>query len=276
MQPLANPLVPASDDLSTVQRDLRFVPSVNPSPKVLSPADIDAYNRDGHLGPYRILSESEAGTLRAFFDGILADALARGENSYSIAGAHRKFGEIWDLLHHPAIVDRVADLLGDDIVAWGSHFFCKLPGDGKIVDWHQDAVYWPMTPSKTVTVWLAVDDADVENACMRFVPGSHLHGPLTHLPSAAADDNVLNLKVTDPLSFGRTPYDDILRAGEASFHSDLLLHGSDANRSDRRRCGITLRYCAASVRAYLGWNEKGMVVRGSDPDGHWANPGRPG
>lgn len=275
MQPLANPLVPAADDLSAVERDLRFIPSDNPNPQVLSPAEVERYNRDGHLGPFSILSPGEVDTLRAFFDRILDEALARGENSYSIASAHRRHAPVWDLLHHPAIVDRVADLLGDNVVAWGSHFFCKMPGDGKIVDWHQDAVYWPMTPSKTTTVWLAVDDTDTENACMRFVPGSHVHGPLTHLPSAAADDNVLNLKVTDPLSYGLPPYDNVLRAGQASFHSDLLLHGSDANRSNRRRCGITLRYCAASVRAYLGWNEKGMVVRGSDPDNHWANPARP-
>ena len=54
------------------------------------------------------------------------------------------------------------------------------------------------------------------------------------------------------------PSDDELKAGEVSLHSDLLLHGSEANHSDRRRCGLTLRYCAADVRAGLGWNEKGV------------------
>ena len=66
-----------------------------------------------------------------------------------------------------------------------------------------------------------------------------------------------------------------LPAGFVSIHSDLLLHGSDANESDRRRCGLTLRYCAADVRAGLDWNAKGVVVSGSDPSGHWANPPRP-
>jgi len=275
VQPLSNPLVPDGADLADIPRDLRFRPVDNPTPSALSPEDIAAYNRDGHIGPLRILPRGEVDDLRAWFDRLLAETLAAGGSSYSIATAHRRHGRIWDLLHHPAIVDRVADLLGPDVVAWGSHFFCKMPGDGKIVDWHQDAVYWPMTPSRTVTVWLAIDDADTENACMRFVPGSHLHGPLTHLPSTAAEDNVLNLKVDDPLAHGRAPFDDVLEAGEASMHSDLLLHGSLANASTRRRCGITLRYCAADVRAYLGWNEKGIVVRGSDPDGHWANPARP-
>jgi hypothetical protein len=95
-----------------------------------------------------------------------------------------------------------------------------------------------------------------------------------HLPSEAAEDNVLNQKVENPERFG-TPVDDSLQAGEISLHSDLLLHGSEPNRSDRRRCGLTLRYCAAEVRAYLGWNEKGVVVSGNDSDGHWANPPRP-
>jgi ectoine hydroxylase-related dioxygenase (phytanoyl-CoA dioxygenase family) len=66
-----------------------------------------------------------------------------------------------------------------------------------------------------------------------------------------------------------------LKAGEVSVHSDLLLHGSEANNSSRRRCGLTLRYCAALVRAELGWNAKGVLVSGSDPSGHWTNPPRP-
>jgi ectoine hydroxylase-related dioxygenase (phytanoyl-CoA dioxygenase family) len=181
---------------------------------------------------------------------------------------------VYDILRDPRIVACVRDLLGENVVGWGAHFFCKMPRDNKTVAWHQDAIYWPLTPSKTVTVWLAIDDADPENANMRFIPGSHRHGPVMHLPSEAAEDNVLNQKVENPERFG-TPVDDSLRAGEISLHSDLLLHGSEPNRSDRRRCGLTLRYCAAEVRAYLGWNEKGVVVSGTDSDGHWANPPRP-
>jgi non-haem Fe2+, alpha-ketoglutarate-dependent halogenase len=66
-----------------------------------------------------------------------------------------------------------------------------------------------------------------------------------------------------------------LKAGEISIHSDLLLHGSEANESNKRRCGLTLRYCPALVRADLGWNEKGVIVSGKDESGHWRNPARP-
>ena len=60
-----------------------------------------------------------------------------------------------------------------------------------------------------------------------------------------------------------------------SIHADLLLHGSEANDSDRRRCGLTLRYCAADVKAHLGWDQKGVVVGGTDAQGNWANRARP-
>ena len=70
-------------------------------------------------------------------------------------------------------------------------------------------------------------------------------------------------------------FDDVLRAGEMSIHSDLLLHSSNQNDSNRRRCGLTLRYCTPDVRAGSDWNQKGVVVNGSDPEHHWANPARP-
>jgi non-heme Fe2+,alpha-ketoglutarate-dependent halogenase len=274
-RPASLPYVPDYDDLAQIPRDLRFHPVENARPTALTAAQIAAFNRDGFIRPVPLFDDAEINDLRLYFDALLEKTLAAGGNSYSIATAHRKYGRVWDLIRHPKIVACVKDLLGENVVGWGGHVFCKLPRDGKRVDWHQDAVYWPLTPSKTVTVWLAIDDADTQNACMRFIPGSHRHGPLTHLPSSAAEENVLNLKVADPLGYGGTPVDDVLTAGEVSLHNDLLLHGSEPNDSDRRRCGLTLRYCAADVRAYLGWTEKGIVVAGEDRDHHWLDAPRP-
>src|SRR5213078_3074180 len=91
-------------------------------------------------------------------------------------------------------------LLGENVIGWGSHFFCKMPGDGKSVSWHQDASYWPLTPSKAVTVWLAIDDADVGNACMRFIPGSHWFGHLTYrMTGGAGGRGVAGRRVLGPL-----------------------------------------------------------------------------
>jgi non-haem Fe2+, alpha-ketoglutarate-dependent halogenase len=267
-------VIPGQTELDQIERDLRFHPTVNDSPRVLSREQIAQFNRDGYLRGIRIFSEAEISGIRAYFDELLARVIAAGGDSYSISTAHARYGRVWDLLTDRRITAHVSDLLGPNVVAWGSHFFCKMPHDGKAVAWHQDASYWPLTPSKAVTVWLAVDDADVENACMRFIAGSHHSGYLTYRPSSAAEHNVLNQTIDNPLQYG-TEVCDELKAGEISIHSDLLLHGSEANDSDRRRCGLTLRYAAAEVRAHMEWNQKGVIVAGADPTGHWANRPRP-
>jgi hypothetical protein len=268
-------ITPEQPDLDRLPRDLRFHPCTNDRPRVLSRDQVGAFNRDGFLKGLPVFSEAEADAHRRYFDALLARVLAAGGDSYSISTAHLRYGKVYDLLTEPRIVALVRDLLGADVVGWGSHFFCKMPGDGKAVAWHQDASYWPLSPSRAVTVWLAIDDAEVENGCMRFLAGSHHHGHLTFRPSDPAEHNVLNQTIEDAERYG-TPVDVELKAGSASLHSDLLLHGSQANRSQRRRCGLTLRYCAAEVRAGLGWNAKGVLVSGTDLSGHWANPPRPG
>ena len=59
----------------------------------------------------------------------------------------------YDLLYHSTIVGDGRDILGDDVIGWGSHNFCKLLRDPKRVSWHQEASYWPVPPSKMVTVY---------------------------------------------------------------------------------------------------------------------------
>jgi hypothetical protein len=267
-------ITPTAEQLAALPRELGFLPVENPSPRWLSGQDIDRFNELGYLMPFDGLDDAEARELRAFFDGVLAGFLELGRDSYSINSAHLRFGRIHDLMRHPRLIGPVADLIGPDVVAWGAHFFCKLPRDGRAVPWHQDCAYWPLSPSRTVTLWLAIDDADPENANMRFIPRSHRLGLIGYGETGEASD-VLNLAVTDPERFGDPPVDVSLRAGQFSIHSDLLVHGSEANDSDRRRCGLTLRYASAGVRAWYGWERKGFVVLGSDPLGRWANAPRP-
>jgi len=263
------------DNVAQMERDLAFHPCTNTQPAALTSTQINHFNQKGYVTGLGIFDTTEVTDIRTYFDALLDRVIASGKDSYSLSSAHLAYGRVYDLLKEPRIVDRVGDLLGDDVIGWGAHFFCKMPGDGKRVSWHQDASYWPLTPSKTATMWLAIDDADPENANMRLIPGSHLKGHLTYRMSDDDEDNVLNQTVDNAESYGDEPADITLQTGQASVHSDLLLHGSEANTSTRRRCGLTLRYCAADVRAQMGWQDKGIVVRGDDPSGHWTNQVRP-
>src|ERR1022692_1009030 len=265
---------PDQQDLAQLPRDLQFHPVRNDRPRVLTREHIEQFNRDGYVNGLTAYSTDAIAEIREYFDRLLAKVVAAGGDSYSISSAHLKYGRVWDILTQPTIVAHVQDLLGENVIGWGSHFFCKMPGDGKAVAWHQDSSYWPLSPSKAVTVWLAIDDADVENACMRFVAGSHHYGHMTFRASDSHEHNVLNQTIENAEQYGKVA-DDCLKAGQFSMHSDLLLHGSEANASQRRRCGLTLRYAASEVRAYLDWNQKGVWVAGGDPSGHWANRPRP-
>ena len=267
-------IVPDRESIATVQREIGFSETRNPSPDALTADQIATWNRDGYLAPLDVYGGQAIDEIRNYFDDLLAKTLAEGGNSYSISSAHLKHARVWDMLTHPRIVGYVADLLGEDVIGWGSHFFCKLPGDGKRVDWHQDCSYWPLTPTRAVTIWLAIDDADLDNGGMEVFAGSHRHGLIEFETSDSDSDNVLDQTVSNPQQYGRRTHTP-LRAGQISIHSDLLLHGSAPNDSERRRCGLTLRYCPADVHAYLGWNRKGVVVRGSADPAAWPGAAKP-
>ncbi len=174
----------------------------------------------------------------------------------------------------PRILDRVEDLIGPNLVCTMTHYFCKMPADPKQVSWHQDASYWPLTPSKVVTVWLAIDDVDEAMGPMRVIPGSHRHGQIPFERSAVEENNVLGQTVTNPDDFG-DPVSFVMKAGQVSIHTDLLLHGSEPNRTDRRRCGLTLRYMPPDVRGRDPEHQSAIIARGEDPSGYWIHIERP-
>lgn len=257
------------------ERDLSFQPVVNLAPRVLTPEQVAFYNTHGYVAPFRAYTPAEAERNRAYFDDLLAkvQSARKDLDAYSINGYHVCCAGLHDIVTHPAILDHVQDIIGPDIICWGSHFFCKVAHDPRKVAWHQDASYWPLTPARTVTVWLAIDDADRENAAMMFLPGTHTRGHLKW--RQVSGPAVLNQEIEDIAQFGEPIFDE-LKAGEFSLHADMLAHGSEPNCSDRRRCGLTIRYCPPSVRALNPrWTRGGVFCRGSDPAGHWANNPRP-
>jgi non-heme Fe2+,alpha-ketoglutarate-dependent halogenase len=263
------------DAYPELKRDLRFFPLGVDDPAHLDAAQIEHYNRSGFISPVDVFDAREIAQIRGYFDDLLDKALAAGWNSYELTNWHKHCRGVWDLVTDTRILDVVQDLLGETMILRHSHFFCKLPGDGKRVSWHQDASYWPISPSKVVSAWLAIDDVDVDNAAMHVIPGSHLKAQVPFVESAEDENNVLNQTVRDPQSHGEAPVALVLDAGQMSLHSDWILHGSEVNHSNRRRCGLAMRFLSADVRAFNGWNQHSIVCRGVEPSGHWANHPRP-
>lgn len=257
------------------QRDLSFEPATKDGLKRLTAQQIDNYNEDGYLKGFNIFDDREVAQNRAYFDSLLdqLEKMNDGRDAYAINCYQTRCRGIYDLATDERILDYVEDLIGPNVICWATHFFCKLPHNPKTVPWHQDASYWQLTPSRTVTVWLAIDDADVENACMHVIPGTHRMGHLKW--KHTQQDAVLGLEIMDVDRLGE-PAPIELKAGQIELHADMLVHGSSPNQSDRRRCGLTLRYCPPHVRALTpAWASDSIIARGKDPSGQWANNPRP-
>ena len=263
------------DAYPELERDLKFYPLGVKNPTVLSPVQIDRYNDQGYLFPIRVFDDREIVEIREYFDALLPRALAAGWNSYEMINWHKTCRGVYDVVTNSRILDVIQDLLGDTVILRHSHFFVKLPGDGKRVSWHQDSSYWPLSRSKVVSAWLAIDDSTIENGAMQVIPGSHKAAQIAFHDSEPEENNVLSQTVRDADRYGDAPVSLVLKAGEMSLHSDWTLHGSDVNQSEQRRCGLAMRFLSSDVQAYNGWNAHSVICRGQDPTGHWADHARP-
>ena len=224
------------------------------------------YSEQGYVKNLPVFSHDGAVELQGLFEE-LSSRLPSHVDINKTNMWHKASKKFHDLCRTPEILDYVEDILGPNFVQWGGQFFHKEPQSGSVVPWHQDAQYWPLEPANAVTVWLAVYDSDEENGAMKVVSGSHKKGAngFKHHTNDASH-LVLDQEVSeDQIDKDKIVYMN-LKAGEISLHNDALLHGSDPNNSNRKRCGITMRFSPTNVKGDL--NEwpffETQLARGED------------
>jgi phytanoyl-CoA hydroxylase len=142
----------------------------------------------------------------------------------------------------PKLVPMLEALIGPKPILYGDMALCKPPRIGSEKPWHQDGAYFTYEPfGAGVDVWLALDDAAIENGCMFVLPGAHKLGPKKHV-------HLNDCTVAE----GRYDYSQAvpveLRAGGILFFSTLLPHYTPPNRSEMRRRAVQLFYRAAHTR----------------------------
>jgi hypothetical protein len=215
----------------------------------LSAAERTHYRTAGWVRPAFRLPAAQVGAMRSALDDLIArnpgvrpeklvSAHIEGDNGEGVRGS----AAFLDLARDPDIVELVSGVIGDDVILWGCHVFCKPPGDGYETPWHQDGHYWPIRPLATCTVWVALEESDVGNGCLRVIPGSQRDHVLhAHLHEDRADLTLQQRMA--PGTFDETTAVDIeLAPGEMSLHDVYMIHGARPNRSARRRTGVALRY----------------------------------
>jgi hypothetical protein len=217
----------------------------------LTDEQVAFFHEQGYVSGVQILSAAQVDVLRSelaewFQPGHPGQELWHEYHSnestdpntvlFHALGAWRIKPGFHDVLWHPAFTGPASQLLGGAVRFWHDQLFCKPAHHGGVVAWHQDYSYWTRTqPMAHLTCWIALDDSTRENGCLHYVPGSHRWNllPITGL----AGDMEAIRGVLDDAQWKQfqQPVAIELKAGEASFHHPLMVHGSFANRTDRPR-----------------------------------------
>lgn len=221
--------------------------------KLLSPEQVSEYHDRGYIVPDYQLPDALLTEMRIEYKKLLennadldADFLLgphlKKPGSQGVIGSEKWF----EFATHPDLVQMASQLIGDDIILWGTTIFGKPAKTGKGTPWHQDGDYYPIKPLETLTIWIALDDVTEENGPMRFIPGSH-KGKKSYSHHREERSDMTIFDVCDSEHFDESTAEDlIIKAGQVSFHDVYMIHGSGPNLTDQRRAAFVVRLMPAT------------------------------
>ena len=225
--------------------------------------DVNEFERSGFVIGVPLLSENQIAALRdalsdlitenaddpLFYEYHSNESNDDGNRLLHALGAWRISTAFHDLIFYRPIIEIAETLLDGPVRFWHDQVFVKPARDGAVVAWHQDDSYWTRTvPLAHLTCWIGLDDSDEENGCVQYVPGSHRWHLLPRGDLANDMTTVfghLNAEQKDAF----LPVPAVMKAGEASFHHPMMVHGSYENRSDRPRRALVLNFMRDGVRS---------------------------
>ncbi len=259
----------------------------------LSPAELQRFHRDGYIGPFDLYEPTEMETqLRALRPKLLSTKNAIYGSQKAVSGvtnlsSYDRHIDIDFLAQHitrPQIVDRVASVIGPDVLCWRSEFFPKYPGD-EGTDWHQadnfsnvagskhPQIVWPQDAEfgGTITVWTAFTSATIETGALQFIPGSHKTMNYDETKVMTYNADTINVVTKAGVRRGFFGYDYrqlqkdpdwspdesravslVMRQGQFVLFWSTLMHASHPHLglTDEMRLGYAARYLPTSVHVY--------------------------
>jgi ectoine hydroxylase-related dioxygenase (phytanoyl-CoA dioxygenase family) len=227
----------------------------------LKKEQIDFFQTNGYLAGIKLLDEGQVDQLNMqllevmdishpghdlLYEFHLNESTDPGKVIFHALGHWRMTTGFHDVLWNPALVMAAYQLLGNKAVRfWHDQLFCKPAHHGGVVAWHQDYSYWTRSkPMQHLTAWIGLDDANVENGCLHYIPGSHKWGFLDK-PVLTGEMEGLNAFLNeDQQEQLRHPVPIVMKKGHATFHHPLLVHGSFENKSDKPRRAFVINVFA--------------------------------
>lgn len=236
--------------------------------KKLRQDEVDGYRRDGYVAPIPVLAADEVAGYRADLEDFERRSGAKldfPEKSKS----YLLFDWADAIVHHPAVLDAVEDVIGPDILCYHLTMHIKEPDTDAIIVWHQDDDYFHLAPAEHVTAWVALSDATAAAGCMRMVPGAHTEGLIPHIEDPQPNHLIRRGKgIFDRFA------DDAgelvpVPAGSMSLHHTHTPHCSGPNRGRDRRIGVGISYIPAHVKPMTTPVNSALLVRGEDRYGYY-------
>lgn len=212
----------------------------------LTAEQVEFYREDGYLALPCLTTADELERLRAIYDRLFEQRVGREQgNQFDLAGADQDeetaslpqilgpsqyAPELKDSLYWRNALRVAQQLLGPETRYMGEHAILKPPFHGAPTPWHQDEAYWnPALEYNSLSVWMPLQDATVENGCLHFVPRSHRLEVLPH-HCIGNDVRVHGLEVDDPETRGiEHAVACPLLAGGITVHHCRTLHYAGPN-----------------------------------------------
>jgi ectoine hydroxylase-related dioxygenase (phytanoyl-CoA dioxygenase family) len=238
---------------------------------VLSQQQIELYHEQGYLVVSNLFSPAEIDFFRSHFEAMrLRENMALADEGGAFRDPLRPYPRLMQPHRRDEaslawlIDDRLnrcmTGLLGQEPYAVQTMFYFKPPGArGQAL--HQDQYYLRVQPGTCMAAWMAVDDCDEANGCLRVVPGSHTW-PL--LCTIAADTSESFTDVTVPLPAGVEALPVLMHAGDVLFFNGQIVHGSLPNSSpDRFRRALIGHYIVGQAEQVYKWYHPVLKMDGS-------------
>lgn len=224
-------------------------------PYTLTEEQIARYRSDGHLLLKGVASQEEIGAYRPIIRHVVEDVAKSKDSQGRIEDYTSLFVQVtnvWrknETLRRFVFAKRFAKIAAELMAVDGVRLYHDQalfkPVGGKPTPWHQDQVYWPLETEHTITMWMPLVDVTKEMGSMTFATGSHKDGQLGDL--AISDDAQAYFeKLIAEKKYPQFSFE--ANAGDATFHSGLLIHSAHANNSKTSREVITIIYYADGTR----------------------------
>jgi phytanoyl-CoA hydroxylase len=147
--------------------------------------------------------------------------------------------EVKEMMFDQRIGKMAAQLAGvNGIRIWHDQALIKRPWANPTA-WHLDTPFWSFSDRNAISIWVALDNATLENGCLFFIPGSH---KLTSFDKITIGRNMDGVFETYPKLKNMATTAAPMKAGSCSFHNGLTVHGANANMTNGFRRAMTCAY----------------------------------